>query len=182
MRIVVLTAFIPVTLDIPIGVRIIWVVLLRARHLNLLEPPLGQVLVRSAEVASQMIVSEPQTRRKRMDTRNMILLSLLEIVNDLDLPVVMEIANRRVPVARHLVVELRDRRGNVMGVQVARGGTMLQANHISILQIPKFAVEIKSGLVPSRVNNPLIVAVLVMIASDLLLIGAHRERLNMRVQ
>lgn len=78
-------------------------------------------------------MTEPQTRRKRMDPCDVLLPALLEIVDNFDLPVVMEIANGRVAVARHLVVELRDRRRDVMGVQIARGGTVLQADHVPVL-------------------------------------------------
>ncbi len=117
-----------------------------------------------------------------MDPRNVVLLALLEIVHHFDLPVVMEIANGLVAVARHLVVELRDRRWDIMGVQIARGGPVLQTDHIPVLQIPNLAVEIQCGFVPSGVNDPLVVAILVVVASNLLLIRAHRECLNMRMQ
>ena len=99
-----LTARITVTFDVPVRVRVFGVVLLVTADLNLLETPLRQNSVRSAEVASKVLVAETQTGGKRVNLRWH--RTLLDIVYDFNDPVVLVITDSRVTVARDFVVQL----------------------------------------------------------------------------
>ena len=120
-------------LHVPVRVHVIRVVFLVARHLNLLEAPLGQDRVRRTEVAAERLVFETQARRERVNALDFVLRAKLDVVHDLDNPVVVIVADSRVSVARHLVLVLRHWRGYIVRVQVARCRHVVQPNHVPVL-------------------------------------------------
>ena len=82
--------------------RVARAVLLVATDFDLLETPLRQDGVRSAQVASQHLVAESHANSQHMDVLHF--LSSLQVVHYVDNPVVLFVANGRVIVARNFVV------------------------------------------------------------------------------
>ena len=105
-----------------------------------------------------------------MDFVNVSLAAAPEVVNDFYYPVVMEVSNFVVTVARHLVVQLRDGGRDRVRVQVTLGRNVLQPDHIAIGEEPDGTIGIVRRLVPAGKDLPVIVLVLVMVAGHLLLV------------
>jgi len=59
-----LTSLVPMGLDVPVRVDVVDVVLLVARDLDLLESPLRKNSVGRSDVASRVLMSEPQSSRQ----------------------------------------------------------------------------------------------------------------------
>jgi len=93
--------------------RIRRIILLITANLDLLETPLRQNRIRRSKVTPQVLMLKPQPRRERM---YLVHLGPFDIVHNLDLPVIMVVPNRLVPVTRHLVVELGHRREDCVRV------------------------------------------------------------------
>ena len=110
------------TLHIPIRMHVLWVILLITTHLHLLETPLRQNRIRSAQITPQRLMPKPQARRQRMYPIHTLLRPLLDIIHNLHLPIIMVIPNRFVPVTRDFVVQLRNGCKDRVGVEVPRGG------------------------------------------------------------
>lgn len=55
------------TLHIPMGMRIVRIILLITAHLNLLESPLRQNRIRGPQITPKLIMLKPQLRRQRMN-------------------------------------------------------------------------------------------------------------------
>ena len=175
-------AVVPVRLDVPVRVDVARVVLLLAAHLDLLEAPLRQDRVRRAQVAARCLVAESQAGRQRVDPLVLVLGAAVDVVDDLDNPVILVVADSRVAVARHLIVKLRHRRRDGVRVQVTGSGGVLQTNRITILEEMEGKFRVVLGLVPSREEDPLVVLVLIVVASDLLLFRTDWVRLHVRMQ
>lgn len=92
------------------------------------------------------------------------------------------ISNSDVSVARNLPISLRDRRRNGVGVKIAARLSVNQANSITIPDKLQWSFGVIVGFVAVGVEKPIVVCILVVITSDLLLAGALRERLNVRVK
>ena len=170
---------VPVGLDVPVSVDIARVVLLDTGGLNLLETPLRQVDVASAEVAIEVDVSETEGGSQSADLG---VIARRSVVDNLDNPVVLGVADSGVAVARNFVVGLGDGSGDRVRVQVTASLGVDQTNDIAVANILKRSVGIELGLVTVGVEEPVVVGILVVVASDLLLLRALGERLNMRVQ
>ena len=97
-------------LDVPEGMDVRRVVLLLAADLDLLETPLREHSVRRAEITARGPVAEAQAGRERVDAFVLVLGATVDVIDDLDDPVVLVVADGRVTVARHFVVELGNRR------------------------------------------------------------------------
>ena len=69
-----------------------------------------------------------------------------------------------------------------MGVKVACGRNVVQANDVPVLEEAKGSRRVVRRLLPAGKDGPAIVLILVVIASDLLLIRADRVRLHVRMQ
>lgn len=112
---------------------------------------------------------ESQTRCEGVYPVNMLPFPPLDIVHNLDPPVIMDIANGRIPVARYLMVELcygcRDR----VRVKVAGCRGVREADDIVVLEESDRRFGIVHCLFPPRQEIPLVVVVLVVIAGNLLL-------------
>ena len=93
-------------LDVPEGMDVRRVVLLLAADLNLLETPLREHSVRRAEITARGPVAEAQAGRERVDALVLVLGATVDVVDDLYDPIVLVVADGRVTVARHFIVEL----------------------------------------------------------------------------
>jgi hypothetical protein len=113
-----LTLLVPVSLDVPVGVRVTGVVLLRAGNFDLLETPLRQVLVTSTEVAAKSLVLKTESSSKGSDSAA---IARCGVTHNLNLPVILVVANSNVAVARNLLIRLGHRGGNIVGVKVTAG-------------------------------------------------------------
>lgn len=156
------------TLHIPVRMYVLRIVLLIAADLDLFISPLWENRVRSTKVTSKLFMAEPQPRRERMYTIN---LFALDIIHDLDLPIIAYISNSRVAVAGNFIVELRDGREDGVGVEVTRSGGMLQSDDVPIFEEPQLFIRVILFLLPPWENDPIIVVVFVVVASNLLLVG-----------
>lgn len=147
------------------------VVLLRARHFDLLEAPLRKDGVCRAEVTVELGVSESHARSQRVDPPiRGIALGPMRVVDNLDLPVVILISNRDVAVARHFPVLLRHRRSDCVRVQIPARRCVDQPHNIAVLQVPDRTVRVDRVLPPFRRDDPVVVVVFVVVASYLLLL------------
>lgn len=158
------------TLNVPVRVLILGIVVLVARHLDLLETPLRKYSIRCDQVAARVEVPESQPCRKRMDPVKLGARTSNEVVNDFDNPVIVRISDSSIAVARDFVVEFRDRSHERMRVQVAASRGMNEAKGVAMLEEAQLSIRIDGRVLPSRRNEPVIVLVLVMIARDLLLL------------
>jgi hypothetical protein len=171
---------IPVALDVPVGVLIAGVVLLDASRLNLLETPLGKVDVSGAEVASQNGVFESERRGKRPE---LALVSARSILDDLNGPMILVVSNGKVSVTRDFVVSLGNGCRDGVRVKVASGLDVNETDDVTISNKAQvLLIRVVVALMAGRVEEPVVVGVLVVVAGNLLLSGALRKRLNVRVQ
>ena len=108
------------TFHVPVCVDILRVVFFVAADLDLFESPLRQDHIGSFKVTPEVYMLEPQPGRQRVDFFKVTFASSLDIVHDLNLPMVLHIANSFISVTRHLVVEFGDGSWNWVGVQVSR--------------------------------------------------------------
>lgn len=88
------------------------IILRDAADFNLFETPLRQDGVRSGQITSKHLVSEPHSGRKRMYAPDMA--ALTGIVHDFDYPVIMRVPDHRVTIARNFMIEFGDRRRDWM--------------------------------------------------------------------
>lgn len=161
---------------------ILRIILLITTDLDLLEPPLRQRIIRRPQITPRRLMPKPQPRRQRMDLLEMPLRSPLHIVHDLHDPIIVKIADRSISVRGHFVIELRDGRDDVVRVQVAGGGGMDETDDVAIFEEADLALGIDGGFVPFRGDDPVVVAVLVVVAGHLLLVRTDGISLDVRVQ
>lgn len=86
---------IPVALDVPVGVHVPGVVGLGAGDFDLLETPLGKVDIASAEVTAKIRVLQTERSSQGPDLG---IVASGSVIDDLDLPVVLGIADGHVSV------------------------------------------------------------------------------------
>ena len=175
-------ALVPVRLDVPVRVDVARVVLLVARHLDLLEAPLRQHRVRRAQVASGGLMPKPEARGQGVDPLVLVLGAAVDVIDNLNHPVVLVVADCGVAIARHFVVELRHRRRDRVRVQVTGGRGVLKTNRVAVLEVANGDFRVVLNVVPSREEIPFVVFIFVVVASHLLLLRADWIRLHMRVQ
>jgi hypothetical protein len=102
---------VPVSLNIPMGVGVARVVLLGAGNLDLLETPLRQVHVASSEIAAKNLMLETEGGGESAD---LAAVTGGRVADNLDLPVVLFVANGQVTVAGNLLVASCDRSSNIV--------------------------------------------------------------------
>ncbi len=178
----VLTSIIPVALDVPVSVHIFRVVVFVARHLKLFETPLWQWYISSSHVTAKNLVLEPKPSGQTVDSFNVLPLPLMHVINHLDDPVIVDIADGGVAVAGHLQVELAHWSRNIVGMEVTTGSSVHDSNRIAILEESDGCFTIILWFVPSWHDEEVVVVILVMVTGDLLLKGADRISLNVGVQ
>lgn len=170
---------VPVGFDVPVSVDIAGVVLLDTGGLNLLETPLRQVHVTSTQVAVEINVSETEGGSEGAELG---VIARRSVVNDLDDPVVLGVSDGGVAVARNFVVCLGDRSSDGVRVQVAASLGVDQTNDIAVANKLEGSLGVEFGLVAVGVEEPVVVGILMVIASNLLLLRALGEGLDVRVQ
>jgi hypothetical protein len=170
---------VPVGFDVPVSVDIARVVLLDTGSLDLLESPLRQVDVASTEVAVKIDVLETEGGG---ESAKLGVVARRSVVNDLNLPVILGVSDCGVAVAGNFVVGLGDGSSDGVRVQVAASLSVDQTNDIVVADKLERSLGIEFGLVAVGVEEPVVVGVLVVVASDLLLLRALGEGLNVRVQ
>jgi hypothetical protein len=170
-----------VRLDVPVGVDITGLVLLHTSSLNLLETPLRQVDIASAKVAAKIDV--PQAERSGQSAQLRVIPGRVGIVDDFDLPVILGVSNSKVAVARNFPVSLGDGSSDLVRVEVAAGLSVDKTNDVAVANVSDLLVlGIVIGRLSVGVEEPVVVGVLVVVASNLLLSGALRVGLDMRVK
>lgn len=162
------------------SVGITGVVSFGAGSLDLLETPLGKVNGSGAEVASQNLVLQAECSGESADLGA---ITRVGVLDDLNLPVVLLITNGKVAIARNLLVTLGHGSGDLVGVQVAAGLGMDQANSAAITNETDLVRALVISLLPAvGVEEPVVVGILVMIASHLLLVRTLGVGLNVTVK
>lgn len=116
-----------------------------------------------------------------MDPIYLVLTAAVDVVHNLDDPMVLIITNSRVTVTRNFMVQLGDGGRNRVRVEVPCGRCVLKTDDIAVLEVADKTLRIVHRLVPARQDVPLVVLILVVITGDLLLLGAHRIRLDVGV-
>jgi hypothetical protein len=96
--------------------------------------------------------------------------------------VIFFITNGDITVAGDFVVSLRDGRRHLVGVKIPPCLNMQQSDHCLIGYISDRAILIKLGLISVGVEEPIIVGIFVVVASDLLLGRPFRISLDVRVK
>jgi hypothetical protein len=104
------------------------------------------------------------------------------IAHHLNLPVILIISDRKVPITGHFVVGLADWCRNGMGMQVAARLSMDETNNIAIGDEPHISLGIVVWLLSIWIDEPIIIRILVMVARHLLLLRALGVSLDVRVQ
>ena len=171
-----LTLLVDVCFDVPVRVRIPGIIILRAADLNLLEAPLRQVDVAGAEIASQNRVFQPECRR---ECSNSATIPGSYIANHFDFPMVLGVSDRKIAVARDFLVTLGNRCRDFVRVQIATGLGVHQPDDVAVADEARRSFGIVLDVGSVGVEEPVVVSILVVVASDLLLARALRVCLNM---
>ena len=166
-------------LDVPVGVDVTRVVLLDASSLDLLKAPLRKVDIASSEVAAEILVLQSECSCERPKFR---VISRSGITNDFNNPVILGVAHSDVAVARNLQVCLGDRGGDRVRVQVTTSLSVNETDDIAVARVAQLFLGIVWDLVAVGIEEPVVVGILVVVASDLLLSRAFRVRLDVRVK
>jgi hypothetical protein len=118
-----LKLLVPVRLDVPVRVHILGVVLLGARDFDLLEAPLRKDRVGRAEVAAEVLVTEAQASGESVDASVILHLRLgaLSVIDNLNNPVVLSVANGVISVTRDLPRLLGNRGSDGVRVELTTG-------------------------------------------------------------
>lgn len=158
---------IPMGLNVPVCEHVAGVVLLDASDFNLLETPLWEIHVAGAEVTAETCMSQTECSGEGADPAA---IPACGIRHNLNCPMVFVIADGHVTVARHLVVSLSKRCLNSVGVQVPASLYVDETDNVTIAnEAEVWALRIIFGLLASRVEVPIVIGILVVIAGDLLL-------------
>jgi len=166
-----LTLLIDVRLNVPVGVGITGLILLSAGHLDLLETPLGKVDIAGTEVASEDLVLQAESRGKGP---NLAAIPGGSVADNLNLPVVLGIANSEVSVGGDFLVGLGDGGSDLVRVQVAAGLGVNEADGLLVRDETRFGLSIIVGVATVGVEEPVVVGIFVVIAGHLLLVGTLR--------
>lgn len=166
-------------LDVPVGVDVTRVVLLDASSLDLLEAPLRKVDIASSEIAAEILVLQSECSCECSKFR---VISRSGITDDFNNPVILGIAHSDVAVARNLPVRLGDGGGDRVRVQVTASLSVNETDDIAVARVAQLFLGIVWDLVAVGVEEPVVVGILVVVASDLLLSRAFGVRLDVRVK
>ena len=161
------------------SVCISWIVVLGASDLDLLETPLWQVDVSSAEIAAQnsVLQSEGSSQSPHLGA-----IVRGDILDNLHGPMVLFIANSGVSVARNLLVGLGDWCWDIVGVKIAAGLGVNETENIAVSDKLWWSLSIIIWLSSVWVEPPLVVGIFVVIAGNLLLARSFWVGLNVGVK
>jgi hypothetical protein len=163
-----------------VGVDIARPVLLDASGFDLLETPLRQVDVASAKVTSELSVFQAERCNQ---CPHLGVVPGRSIIDNLDLPVILGISDREVAVAGNFPVSLGDRSSDLVRVKVAASLSVDKTNDIAVADVSNLGVLcVVVRLLSVGVEEPVVVGVLVVVASNLLLGRAFGVCLNVGVQ
>lgn len=175
-----LTLVVPVSLDIPVSVSVSGVVLVGASNFDLLKTPLRQVGVASAKVATKDRVLKTESRSQGSDSAAV---ARGRVTDNFNLPVIFIITNSQIAVGGNLTVALGNRCSNLVGVKVASGLGVDETDNGTISNVADIGgVDIVVSLGAVGVEEPVIVRILVVVASNLLLLRTFGISLDVRVQ
>jgi hypothetical protein len=161
------------------SVHIARLVFLDASNLNLLETPLRQIDIAGAEVATEISMPQAEGGRKRSELR---IIPRSGITDDLNHPMILGIADSRVTIAGYFPVRLSYWGCDLVRVKVAAGLSVNKTDGVAIAREAEFLVRLVFHFSAVGVEEPVIVSILVVIASDLLLSRAFGIGLMMRVK
>lgn len=161
------------------GVNVAGLVLLDACGFDLLEAPLGQVDISGTEVAAQHWMAQPEACGERPNPGA---IPGCSIANHLHFPVVFVVSNGDVSVRGYFVVGFGNRGRNSMRMQVTASLSVNQPDDIAVTNKPKISGGVIVRFLSVGIDEPVVVGILVVVASDLLLLGTFGEGLHMRVQ
>lgn len=170
-----LTFLIPVAFDVPVGEDIALASILCTSSFDLLETPLRQIDVTRTQVAAEISVSQSKGGRECADLGVIAGSSVTDDFND---PMILGITDRCVAVTGNFVVSFCDGSSDLVRVEVAAGLCVDEADCIAIAGVSQRLLRFVVGLVASRVEEPVIVGILVVVAGDLLLLRAFRVCLD----
>ena len=170
------------TFNVPASMVVTWVVFLCTRYFNLLETPLWEIDICRSKITTQSFMPEAEPCSQRMNTVNVILSASFQVVNNFNLPVIMEISDSRISITRNLVMKFSNGSRNIMRVKIASSGSMLKSNNITVFEELNGSIEVKCRFIPTWVNDPFVVCVFIMITCHLLLVWSNGERLYMGMQ
>ena len=109
---------------------------------------------------------DPDARREAVYPGESACLASVHVVDGLDDPVIVRVADRRVAVAADLVGELGDGRDDAMRVQVATSLLVNEAHSVAVDEISELAFRVEIGLVPRRRDDPVVVRVSVVLSAS----------------
>jgi hypothetical protein len=167
------------TFDIPVSKDILGLVVLGAGHLNLLETPLRQIDISCSQIAVELGVPKPECCRQCAELG---VVTRRGIIDNLDLPVVLLVTNCDVTVTRDFVVTLGNRSSDLMRVQVASSLCVEHANNSLVTHKSNGVFWVEFRFVAVGIEEPVVIGVLVMVASDLLLHRSLWVCLNVRMK
>jgi hypothetical protein len=168
-----------VAFNVPVSVYIARVVSLDASSLDLFETPLREVDVASTKVTIEILVLQAEGCSKGTELCTVVGSS---ITDNLYLPVVLGVSNGRVTVARNLVICLGHRSRDGVRVQVSASLSVDKTNDRLVSREAELLLRLVLDLVAVRVEEPVVVGVLVVVTCDLLLSRALGIGLNVRME
>lgn len=166
-------------LNVPVGVSVAGLVILGAGDFNLLETPLRQVDIASAKVATQDLMLQAKCRSQSPDLAP---IPRSSIADNLNLPVILFITNSGISVRRNLPIGLGEGSGNLVRVKVAASLGMEETDSGAITNEAGLLGSIILGIAAVRVEEPVVVGIFVVIASNLLLVRTLRVSLDVAVE
>jgi hypothetical protein len=167
------------TFNVPVSIDIAGLVLLGTRDFDLFETPLRQIRVASAEIAAKISVLQPESRSKRANLR---IVPGRSITDNFDNPVVLSISHGGISVTGNFPVTLCNWSSNLMRMQIAASLSVDEPDVVAIAREAKLLVWLVLNIITVGIEEPVVVSILMMIASDLLLCRAFRISLVMRVE
>lgn len=165
--------------NVPVGEGILWVVVLGAGDLNLLETPLRQVDISGTQITPKRSMPESECGGQGSDLRPIVGGDILDNFNG---EMVLIIADGGVAVTRDFLINLGDWCRDIVRVEVAAGLRVNQTENVAVGNKLRWCFCVKLGLAAVGVEKPLVVGILVMVASDLLLSGALWVCLDVRME
>ena len=104
------------------------------------------------------------------------------VAHNFNNPMILGVANSGVAVAGNFPITLCNRGSDLVRVEVAAGLGMEQTNNVTVTGVAKLLIRLVLDFVAVGVEEPVVVGVLVVVASDLLLCRTLGVGLNVRVK
>ena len=127
-----LTSVVPMALDIPVGMFIFRRIRLVASDFHLLEAPSWKSGARSSKVAPAVLMPNAQASRQAVYPLKLFLATSKHVVDGLNHPVIVDVADCSVAVARDFVVILCERSSDGVRVQLSTSRGMYKPNDVTV--------------------------------------------------